>query len=97
MSLAPRVDAHADARAAPRGPAMSRAIGGLALAAAPIFALMALLEAIAATDPAAVLCSSSGGSPMNGMVTMYLLMGVFHTAPWLKLIPPRRAASRRRG
>ena len=97
MSLAPRVDAHADAGAVPRETAMVRAIDGLALAAAPIFALMALLEAIAATDPAAVLCSASGASPMNGMVTMYLLMGVFHTAPWLKLIPARRAAGRRRG
>ena len=28
-------------------------------------------------------------SPLNGMVTMYLLMSAFHAAPWLKLIRER--------
>lgn len=97
MNLAPRDDAHTHARAAPRGPALARALDGLALAATPIFALMALLEAIAATDPAAVLCSSSGVVPMNGMVTMYMLMGVFHMSPWLRLMHGRRAAGPGRG
>jgi hypothetical protein len=33
-------------------------------------------------------------SPVGGMVPMYLLMSVFHSAPWLKLIAGRRSACR---
>ena len=53
----------------------------LSLAAAPTFAAMALLEA-AGGGPLSMLCSSS---PWTGMAPMYLLMGVFHLAPWLRL------------
>jgi hypothetical protein len=28
--------------------------------------------------------------PLSGMVPMYVLMSVFHSAPWLKLIAARR-------
>jgi hypothetical protein len=55
----------------------------LSLAAAPTFAIMALLSATGAPD---VLCSSAGASPLAGMMTMYLLMSAFHSAPWLRLI-----------
>jgi hypothetical protein len=27
---------------------------------------------------------------MNGMVPMYLMMGAFHSPPWLRLLPGRR-------
>ena len=62
----------------------------LYLAAAPTFAIMALLTwtLCGATD---VLCSVSGASPLGGMVPMYLLMCAFHTAPWLKLMAHRRS------
>jgi cellobiose-specific phosphotransferase system component IIC len=55
----------------------------LSLAAAPTFAVMALIAAI---TPADMLCSSMDGSfPFGGMVPMYALMSVFHLAPWLRL------------
>jgi hypothetical protein len=39
-----------------------------------------------------MLCSAAqGASPLSGMATMYLLMGAFHSAPWLKLISNRRS------
>lgn len=69
-----------------------RAEDVLALAAAPTFALMALLDATLAIDPAAMICASAGLSPMHGMVTMYLLMSLFHLRPWLQLIRSRRPA-----
>ncbi len=61
----------------------------LSLAAAPTFAVMALL----ADGGDADICSSiQGASLLNGMGSMYLLMSVFHLAPWLKLISERREA-----
>jgi len=70
----------------------------LSLAAAPAFAIMALLT------------SASGfggppdihGSPLAGMVPMYALMSAFHSAPWLTLISRRNSlgagtAARREG
>ena len=48
----------------------------LALAAAPTFAVMA---ALSAADPAAMLCASG---PLSGMTTMYALMAAFHLRPW---------------
>ncbi len=60
----------------------------LYLAAAPTFAVMALLTGVLGGSPDA-LCSST--SPLSGMVPMYLLMSAFHSAPWLKLISSRRS------
>lgn len=61
----------------------------LSFAAAPTFALMALLTALS-DGPPQMLCSAAmDGSPFAGMVAMYLLMSVFHSAPWLKLISAR--------
>jgi hypothetical protein len=54
----------------------------LSLAAAPTFAAMAVLTAIGGGGPLDALCS--GASPFGGMVPMYVLMSVFHAAPWLK-------------
>ncbi|MGQ0661689.1 hypothetical protein [Sphingosinicella sp.] len=60
----------------------------LSLAATPAFALMALL-ASAQGGAADLLCGAAGGFSPGGMVTMYLLMSVFHVAPWLRLISSR--------
>jgi hypothetical protein len=59
----------------------------LGLAAAPTFAIMALLTALPGGGPPAMICSGmQDGSPLSGMVMMYMLMSAFHSAPWLKLI-----------
>jgi len=65
----------------------------LYLAAAPTFALMALLTSVLGGGSPDALCS--GASPLSGMVPMYLLMSAFHLAPWLKLISNRRNGVRR--
>lgn len=62
------------------------AANGLALAASPTFAIMALLTGLLGGGPAEMLCSAAHVSPLSGMATMYLLMSFFHAAPWLKLI-----------
>jgi len=67
-----------------------RAADGLRLAAAPTFAIMALLTG-ALGGGQDILCSAAGfTSPLSGMVPMYALMSAFHLAPWLKLISSRR-------
>ena len=63
----------------------------LYLAAAPTFAMMALLTGVLGGGPVDALCSVAGASPLSGMVPMYLLMSAFHLAPWLKLISSRRS------
>ena len=50
----------------------------LSLAATPTFAMMALM-------------TMQQGSLWSGMVPMYLLMGAFHSAPWLRLIAGGRS------
>lgn len=62
----------------------------LALAAAPSFVLMALISGVWGGAGPDMLCSAThGGSLLGGMVPMYLLMSLFHAAPWLKLISRR--------
>jgi hypothetical protein len=59
----------------------------LSLAAAPTFAIMALLTRIHGGGMPDLLCSAiHGTSPLTGMVSMYLLMSAFHLTPWLRLI-----------
>ncbi|RWD61393.1 hypothetical protein [Mesorhizobium sp.] len=58
----------------------------LCLAAAPTFAMMALLTA--AYDGHDMMCMS-GASVLSGMAPMYLLMAAFHMAPWLRLMARR--------
>ena len=55
----------------------------LCLAAAPSFALMALLSAIGGgADP---ICAAGGpGFHAGGMGAMYLMMSAFHLPPWLR-------------
>ena len=70
------------------------AAGWLGLAAAPTFAVMALLSCVTGGD-ADMMCSAAHAvSPLSGMVPMYVLMSAFHLAPWLKLISRRRSVAR---
>ena len=63
----------------------------ISLAAAPTFAVMALLTVVLGGGQPNMLCSAAqDASPLSGMVPMYLLMSAFHSAPWLKLISRRR-------
>ncbi|WP_292105978.1 hypothetical protein [Mesorhizobium sp.] len=60
----------------------------LCLAAAPTFAVMALLTA--AYGGHDMMCMPGpGASMLGGMVPMYLLMAAFHLAPWLRLVARR--------
>jgi hypothetical protein len=68
----------------------------LCLAAAPTFAIMALLTGVLGGGPLDMLCSAAhDASPLSGMVPMYVLMAAFHSAPWLKLVSRRRSGARR--
>jgi hypothetical protein len=59
----------------------------LCLAAAPTFAIMALLTGVLGGGPLDMLCAGAqDASVLSGMVPMYVLMSAFHSAPWLKLI-----------
>jgi hypothetical protein len=63
------------------------AVGLLAFAATPTFALMALMTGLLGNSQPELLCSAAHAmAPFGGMIPMYLLMSVFHSAPWLKLI-----------
>jgi hypothetical protein len=68
----------------------------LSLAAAPTFALMAVVTGVlGAGGMPGMLCSAArGASPLGGMVLMYLLMSASHLTPWLKLSPGRRSPGR---
>jgi hypothetical protein len=75
-----------------------RALGAanwLSLAAAPTFALMALLTSALGGTPDMLCSAMQGGSPLSGMVPMYALMSAFHLAPWLKLISGGRQPTSR--
>jgi hypothetical protein len=78
----------------PRGRPTSGADRWLSLAAAPVFAVMALLTGVLGGGVDAM-CSVADASPLGGMVPMYLLMSAFHSAPWLKLISNWRSGARR--
>jgi hypothetical protein len=67
----------------------------LYLAATPTFAIMALMTGVLSGGQMDMLCSAGHGSPLTGMVLMYMLMSVFHSAPWLKLISSRRSGAHR--
>jgi hypothetical protein len=70
-----------------QGQAMPGAADWISLAAAPTFAIMALLTGIHGGGMPGMLClATQDASPVTGMVPMYLLMCAFHSPPWLKLI-----------
>ena len=60
------------------------------LAAAPTFAVMALLTGLLGGGEAMSCMGAHDASPLSGMTSMYMLMSAFHAAPWLKLISSRR-------
>ena len=62
------------------------AAGWLGLAAAPSFAIMALLTYVSGAGADMMCSAGQDASPLSGMVPMYVLMSTFHLAPWLKLI-----------
>jgi hypothetical protein len=67
--------------------AVRSAADWLCLAATPTFAIMALLTSLFGGGSPDMFCSAAhDASPLSGMVVMYLLMSVLHSAPWLKLI-----------
>jgi hypothetical protein len=64
--------------------------GWLSLGASPSFALMALVNAELSAGGTRMLCGQSpSSSVLGGMTVMYLLMSLFHAAPWLKLLGSR--------
>jgi CBS domain containing-hemolysin-like protein len=66
----------------------------LGLAAAPSFAIMAVLTVVLGGSGPDMLCASmQDASPLSGMIPMYLLMSAFHSAPWLQLISRRRSSA----
>jgi len=66
----------------------------LSLAAAPTFAMMALLTSgVDAVRPKMLCGFALDASPLSAMTLMYLLMTAFHVAPWLKLFSSRRRPS----
>ncbi len=69
---------------------LAAAAGGLAdglrFAAAPVFAIMAVLTGAHGGDAGQFVCSAAGGSNLSGMTVMYALMTVIHAAPWLRAI-----------
>ncbi|MGL4291575.1 MAG: hypothetical protein ACRCVA_34810 [Phreatobacter sp.] len=86
----------ADGSGAGFGAARIGAIDGLCLAAAPAFAIMALLTGVL-DSPADILCSATQHGPrLSGMVPMYLLMSAFHLPPWLRLLSSLRRRAMRR-
>ncbi|OYU86744.1 MAG: hypothetical protein CFE29_27400 [Bradyrhizobiaceae bacterium PARB1] len=80
-SRASRHDGHA---------VMLGAADWLHLAAAPAFAVMALLTGFLDGGSPDMLCSGSRASPLGGMVAMYVLMSVFHVTPWFRLMSRRK-------
>ena len=77
-----------------RGNAAALGTGGwLRLAAAPTFAVMAILGCWSGGGADMMCPAAHGVSPLSGMVPMYVLMSAFHSMPWLKLISRRRSAA----
>ncbi|RNF34978.1 hypothetical protein [Paracoccus methylarcula] len=66
------------------GSALSQARNLLALAASPVFAVMAWVEA---GEMGAVCSPGMGILPIGSMSIMYLLMSLFHLSAWLKRGP----------
>lgn len=80
----------ADAGAASGVAIIIGAADWLSFAAAPTFAIMAVLAGVLGGGSPDILCSTQDASPLTGMVAMYALMSAFHVGPWLRLISGRR-------
>jgi|SRR4029077_15749762 hypothetical protein len=70
--------------------AASGAADWVCLAAAPTFAVMALLTGVLGGGQQNMFCAAQAASLLGGMVWMYMLMSAFHSAPWLRLISGRQ-------
>ena len=72
-----------------------RAADCLSLAAAPTFALMAVITGILEGGAHQLACAAPMPmSPLTGMVPMYVLMSGFHFTPWVRLISRWRSCAR---
>lgn len=69
----------------------------LGLAAAPTFAMMALLTGVFGGQPDVLCAALHGESALSGMIPMYLLMSAFHAGPWLRLMSRKRVGWQPRG
>jgi hypothetical protein len=58
----------------------------LSLGAAPTFAFMAAFTAAPGGAHATLCSAGSHTGALDGMVPMYVLMSIFHFAPWWRLI-----------
>lgn len=74
-----------------------RLVGWLGLAAAPTFALMGLRTALFGAHPSMLGTAMRSSSAMSGMTLMYLLMSVFHSSPWVKMLASRMGRVRPNG
>ena len=86
------VDISISARAEAANAAVRGAADWLGLAAAPTFAIMAVLTGVLGGSPDVLCAALQGAGPLAGMVPMYVLMSAFHSAPWLRLIFGRQTA-----
>jgi hypothetical protein len=72
--------------------ASGAAVNWLSFAAAPTFALMALLTGVQGDGAPDMMCATMhSASLLSGMAPMYVLMSAFHAAPWLKLLSRLRS------
>ena len=69
---------------------MLEVAGWLSLAAAPSFSIMAVLTEIFGHE-ATMGVMTPNPSLLSGMTPMYVLMAVFHSGPWLRLIGSARS------
>ncbi|MGA0603280.1 hypothetical protein ACO2Q3_21410 [Caulobacter sp. KR2-114] len=69
--------------------AISRLAAGLALAATPAFAAMAVFTALAGEGPMQAMCAPHGLPALGGMAPMYALMSAFHLGAWLRFVADR--------
>lgn len=60
-------------------------VNWLSYAATPVFAAMALYS-IAFHGPEMICLASPEGTLPSGMISMYILMSIFHATPWLRLV-----------
>jgi hypothetical protein len=63
----------------------------LSLAAAPTFAIMAIVSVCLGGSPPMLCATGADAFSLRGMAVMYLLMSAFHATPWLRLLARRRS------
>jgi hypothetical protein len=88
LPMSPAVLHGAETHAAGGGVAAGAA-SALGVAAAPVFAMLALWTALSGTQPGVLCMDMQGASQLSGMTLRYALMSIFHAAPWIKLVSSR--------